>query len=257
MARTIFDKPHVTAVFGGGGAIGAACVRAFAAAGATVWSFDLGAEVAAGAIADISGQHHSASCDVTDADQVNAAARQIGAVDSVIYAAGLNADGPVMDMDWGLYRKVMAVNLDGAFHVSAAFARQMVAKKTAGSFVFLSSTAGLRGEGGASVYCASKFGLIGLTESIAAELARYGIRANAVCPGNVDSPMLRDVAANIAKRTGADAGEIWAEMSQAGAATRLVDPGEVANLCLHLASPASAAITGTTVRIDAGAMLSL
>lgn len=252
----ILPEGHVAVVIGGGGAIGAACVRAFAEAGATVWSVDLHEQAAAGALAELSGAHRAAACDVTDPASAEALAGLVGKADSVVYAAGLNADGNVVDIDWSAYRKVMAVNLDGAFHIGAAFARRMSARGAGGAFVFLSSTAGLRGEAGASIYCASKFGLIGLVESMAAEFAGERIRVNAVCPGNVDSPMLRDVARRIAERTGADAGEIWLDMAHSGAARRLVTPAEVAALCLHLASPASAAITGTTVRVDAGAMLS-
>lgn len=249
-------KGHVAVVVGGGGAIGAACARAFAEAGAAVWSVDLHEQAAAGALAGLAGPHRAAACDVTDPASVEKLAERVGSADSVVYAAGLNADGNVVAIDWNVYRKVMAVNLDGAFHVGAAFARRMAMRRAGGAFVFLSSTAGLRGEAGASIYCASKFGLIGFVESMAAELAGEGVRVNAVCPGNVDSPMLRDVAQRIAERTGADADAIWREMAHSGAARRLVTPAEVAALCLHLASPASAAITGTTVRVDAGAMLS-
>jgi NAD(P)-dependent dehydrogenase (short-subunit alcohol dehydrogenase family) len=247
---------HVAAVVGGGGTIGAACVKALAHAGATVWSLDRSEEQARHAIAGLPGSHHSRACDVTDAQAMAALAAELGDVDSLVYAAGLNADGAVVDIDWSVYRRVMAVNLDGAFHTAAAFAKPMIARGKSAAFVFLSSTAGLRGEAGAAIYCATKFGLIGFTESFAAELGAYGIRANVVCPGNVDSPMLREVARNIAGRTGADPAEVWESMARSGAATRLVDPKEVANLCLHLVSPASAAITGTTIRVDAGAMLS-
>lgn len=250
------EASHVAVVVGGGGTIGAACVRALADAGATVWSLDRSEEQAARAISGLPGAHRSKACDVTDAQAMAALAAEIGPVDSLIYAAGLNADGAVVDIDWSIYRRVMAVNLDGAFHTAAAFAKPMIARGKGGAFAFLSSTAGLRGEAGASIYCATKFALIGFTESFAAELSAHGIRANAVCPGNVDSPMLREVAKNIADRTGADAAEVWESMAQSGAATRLVDPKEVANLCLHLVSPESAAITGTTIRVDAGAMLS-
>ncbi len=247
---------HIAVVVGGGGTIGADCVKALAHAGATVWSLDRSEEQAARAIAGLAGAHHSKACDVTDPQAMTALAAEIGDVDSLVYAAGLNADGAVVDIDWSVYRRVMAVNLDGAFHTAAAFAKPMIARGKGGAFVFLSSTAGLRGEAGASIYCATKFALIGFTESFAAELSAHGIRANAVCPGNVDSPMLREVARSIAERTGADVAEIWHSMAKSGAATRLVDPKEVANLCLHLVSPASSAITGTTIRVDAGAMLS-
>jgi NAD(P)-dependent dehydrogenase (short-subunit alcohol dehydrogenase family) len=248
---------HRAVVIGGGGTIGAACIQALASAGATVWSVDLGEDAAARASAGLGNGHKSIACDVTDPLAVDRLAQTIGPVDSVVYAAGLNHDGEILDMDWALYRKVMAVNLDGAFHVSSSFARSMIAADRSGAFVFLSSTAGLRGEAGASVYCATKFGLIGLTECVAAELSRHRIRANVIGPGNVDSPMLKDVAAKIAGRTGEEAEAIWESMAHAGAATRLVDPDEVAKLCVYLASPLSSGITGTTVRVDAGGMLSV
>ena len=248
---------HKTVVIGGGGTIGAACIRALASAGATVWSVDLGEDAAARAVSGLGGGHGSIACDVTDPLAVDRLAQAVGPVDSVVYAAGLNHDGEIVGMDWNQYRKVMAVNLDGAFHVSSSFARSMIAAGRPAAFVFLSSTAGLRGEAGASVYCATKFGLIGLTECLAAELGRHGIRANAICPGNVDSPMLKDVAARIAARTGDDADAIWESMAHAGAANRLVEPDEVAKLCVYLASPLSSGITGATVRVDAGGMLSI
>ncbi|WP_162142432.1 SDR family NAD(P)-dependent oxidoreductase [Cucumibacter marinus] len=251
------NKGHVAVVFGGGGAIGSACVRAFAEAGARVVSVDIGEDAAARAIEGLDGSHTALACDVTRPEAVVALARRIGAVDSVIYAAGLNADGYVADIDWAVYRQVMAVNLDGAFHVCAAFSPVLCARATGGSIVLLSSTAGLRGEAGGAIYCAGKFGLIGLTESLAAELGAHGVRVNAVCPGNVDSPMLREVAANIATRTGEDASAIWQEMTHAGAASRLITPEEIAASALYLAGPTSAAITGIALRVDAGAMLSL
>lgn len=248
---------HKSVVIGGGGTIGAACIRALAAAGATVWSVDLAEDAAAHAVSALGGDHRSVACDVTDPLAVDRLVEVVGPVDSVVYAAGLNHDGEIVDMDWAAYRKVMAVNLDGAFHVSSSFARSMIAQGRPAAFVFLSSTAGLRGEAGASVYCATKFGLIGLAECVAAELGRHCIRANAICPGNVDSPMLKDVAARIAARTGEAPDAIWQSMAHAGAANRLVAPDEVARLCVYLASPLSSGITGTTVRVDAGGMLSI
>lgn len=242
-------------VIGGGGAIGRACLRAFAAAGANLWSLDLDGAAAAAGLDGLGHGHHHAALDVTDRKAVADRAQAIGACDSIVYAAGLESDGDIVDLDWADYRRVMAVNLDGAFHVAAGFAGAMISARRAGSFVFLASMAGLRGEAGTSVYCASKFGVVGLVESFAAEMTPHAIRINAVCPGNVDSPMLRRITQSVTGRVGGDADELYESWSRYGAAQRMVTPREVADLCLFLASPAATAITGAAVRVDAGAML--
>ncbi len=258
MARPATGQPRgqTAVVIGGGGAIGRACVKALAASGARIWSLDYDGKAAEAALAGLGKGHRHAVCDVTDPAALKSLAREMGPADSVIYAAGLNADGLVVDTDWSTYRRVMAVNLDGAFHAGAAFAGAMIEAGRPGAFAFLSSAAGLRGEAGAAIYCASKFGLIGFVESFAAELTPHDIRVNAVCPGNVDSPMLRDVARGIAARVGSSEAEIYQSMERTGAAQRLLRPDEIASLLVYLVSPASSGITGTSVRIDGGAMLS-
>lgn len=248
-------SPHVAAVIGAGGAIGRACIRTFAAAGASIRALDLSETAAATSIEGLDGDHHAGAIDVTDRPGVESCADRIGAVDSVIYAAGLDYDAEVVATDWQAYRRVMAVNLDGAFHVAAAFALPMIAAARGGAFVYLSSVAGLRGEAGAAVYCASKYGLIGMVASFAAEMTPHGIRANAVCPGSVDSPMLRRVADDIARRKGLNGQELYGAMSHSGAAQRFVRPEEVAETCLYLASPAASAVTGSVIRVDCGSQL--
>jgi NAD(P)-dependent dehydrogenase (short-subunit alcohol dehydrogenase family) len=228
-------------VLGAGGAIGGACLAALAAAGNDAMG------------ADLTGA--AEPCDVTDPAAREALAARLGPVDGVIYAPGLVMTAEVTAADWAAYRRVMAVNLDGAFHAAAAFARPMIAAGRPGAFVFLSSMAGLRGEAEASAYRASKFGVIGLAQALAAEWAPHGLRANAVCPGNVDSPMLRRVAADIAAADGGDAAAIYDGFARAGAARRLVTPGEVAAACLWLSSDAAAGVTGTALQVDAGAMV--
>jgi NAD(P)-dependent dehydrogenase (short-subunit alcohol dehydrogenase family) len=246
---------HRAAVLGAGGALGSACVRAFAAASASVVALDLRGEAAKAALKGLEGSHDAGIVDVTDAAALKALAADLGVLDSIVYSAGIVFDDEIVDMDWAQYRKLMAVNLDGAFHTAAAFGRVMIDANRRGAFVFISSISGLRGEPSASAYCASKFGLIGMVESFAAEVNRHGIRVNAVCPGNVDSPLLRGVAAELGRRQSRDAAELLGEFARAGSAQRLVRPDEVAQLCLFLASPAAAGITGATLRVDCGAMV--
>jgi NAD(P)-dependent dehydrogenase (short-subunit alcohol dehydrogenase family) len=246
---------HRAAVVGGAGALGAAICRAYADAGAQLWLFDLDGAAAERVVGSLKGEHRSASVDVTDPASVERVAGAAGAVDSVVYCAGVAFTAELAATDWSLYRNLMAVNLDGAFYTGGAFGRRMRESGRAGSFVFLSSTAGVRGEAGASAYCASKFGIIGLVESLAAELTPAGIRANAVAPGNVDSPLLRSVAENQAAREGTTPEEMIDRYAHAGAAVRLVDPAEVAATVVWLASPLASGVTGEVIRVDAGQMI--
>ncbi len=244
------------AVVGAGGAIGAAICHAYAEAGAVVVALDLDEAAAARVAGSLAGGGHRAfRIDVTDPGSVEAGAEAAGATDSVVYCAGIAFTAGVAETDWTRYRALMAVNLDGAFYAAAAFVRRMLARGGEGSFAFLSSTAGLRGEAGASAYCASKFGLRGLVESFAAELSGSGIRVNAICPGNVDSPLLRAVARDVAEREGASVEETMERFAHAGGARRLVTPEEVADTAVWLASSLARGITGEAVRVDAGQLV--
>ena len=248
---------HRTVLVGGAGAIGSAIAEAFAAAGASVTLLDLDLAAAEQLVAALAGpgRHRAGQVDVTDPAALEAAAERCGELDSVVYCAGIAFTAEVAVTDWAAYRRLMAVNLDGAFYAAAAFVRVLLAAARPASMVFLSSTAGVRGEAGASAYCASKFGLRGLVESLAAELTPYELRVNAVAPGNVDSPLLASVAAAQAAREGGSPAELLERYAHAGAARRLVRTSEVAASVLWLASGASAAVTGELVRVDAGQMV--
>lgn len=241
------DKRAV--VIGAAGGIGVSCVRRLTSHGWDVIAADLQQP-------DIAEAAQTHALDVRDFDSVREFAEGVGTVGAVIYAAGTVATMPIHETDFAIWRRVLAVNLDGAAHVAAAFSNIMIKSQTQGSFVFLSSAAGVRGESGASAYSASKAGLIGLIESMAAELTLYGIRVNGVAPGNVDTPMLRKVAREIALNTGQSEAEVWDSFARTGAAQRLVSPEEVASVCAALADPSFSAVTGAIVPVDAGYLLS-
>jgi NAD(P)-dependent dehydrogenase (short-subunit alcohol dehydrogenase family) len=191
--------------------------------------------------------------DVSDLLSVQTAVSEIektSPITSLIYAAGVNFTGPVDKTDWDQYQKLMQVNLQGAFHFGAAIEASLRLNPRNFASVFISSTAGLKGEAGGSVYVATKFGLRGFVESFASEIAPLGGRANSVCPGNVDSPMLTKLAEQVAQRNSKNTEEVLAEFAAASAFNRLISPQEVAKACAWLVSDDSSGISGQTIVVD-------
>ena len=249
---------EVSVVLGAGGGIGRACVRMFVERGRHVFGADKDPEALGAAVADVAGGVTAQVVDATQPMAVQAlfrTASQAGALRDLVYAPGIAITTAIERTNWSDYRRLMAVNLDGAFYACAAFVSAVSASSGHGSIVLISSTAGLRGESGATAYCASKFGLIGLAESLAAELAGKHIRVNAVCPGNVDTPMLEEIVQQIAEYEGVGAASVRDRLTHDGSACRLVRPEEVAAACWYLCSGEAAAITGTALRIDGGQMV--
>jgi NAD(P)-dependent dehydrogenase (short-subunit alcohol dehydrogenase family) len=251
-----FDSGHHAAVVGAGGAIGRAICAAYVEANATVTAFDVDLAAAERATATLPpGSARALPLDVTNGDHVARAAADATAernLDSVVYAAGVAPTFDVLDFDWDAYHHTLSVNLHGALRVAQAFGAAMLASGEGGSITFLSSTAGKRGEAGGAAYCASKFAIEGVVQCFAAEVGARGIRVNAICPGDVDTPMLRSVAAAQAAREGADPDAVLAGYAQRSAAGRLVTSEEVAAVAVWLASPLAAGVTGESVNVDAG-----
>jgi NAD(P)-dependent dehydrogenase (short-subunit alcohol dehydrogenase family) len=233
-------------VIGAAGTIGKACVTALQAMGlGDLVAVDLSAPSITGV--------ESRSLDVTKVEQVGELIRELDArspITGVIYAAGLNTTGEVDTIDWVDYERVMAVNLRGAFHVAAALMEVLRKKPRSLGTVFISSTAGLRGEAGGSIYCASKFGLIGFATSFAGEIAKFGGRANVVCPGNVDSPMLSKLAATIGEREGISGESMLDRWRNSSAFRRLIEPREVGETCAWLVSSQSSGVSGQVIVVD-------
>ncbi len=235
----------VAVVIGAAGTIGEACVAQFQEVGLPVIAVDLTAPSVDGAT--------GTAMDVTHRDSVRevlSALDDSGPISALVYAAGVNTTGPLDGLDWSDYERVMAVNLQGAFHVAAQL--EILMNKTPRTLgaVFISSTAGLRGEPGGSVYVASKFGLRGLVESFAGEIAPLGGRANTVCPGNVDSVMLTRLAAQFAQRQGTKVESVMEQLAASNAFHRLITPLEVANTCVWLCSAGASGISGQTIVVD-------
>ncbi|MFM7719340.1 MAG: SDR family NAD(P)-dependent oxidoreductase [Actinomycetota bacterium] len=234
---------RVVLVTGGAGGIGRAVRAAFEAQGDRVIAADLrGADVA-----DIEGDvTSSADCDRMVAEAVAAGGR----LDVLVCAAGIWTEGPtvgVSDDDW---RRTLDVNLTGTFLACRAAIPHLVA--TRGCIVNVASDYGLVGGPATAAYVASKFGVNGLTRSLALELAPQGVRVNAVCPNDVDTPMLRGQAE---RSPDADAylQRLLALQPQGPGRARFIRPEEVAAAIAFLASPAAEPITGACLPIDWGA----
>lgn len=223
-------------VTGAAGGIGRAVVAAFRAHGAQV----LGVDVAAG------GDVHA--CDVCDEQSV-AEVFADGPFDDVVHAAGVVAVGTVAEMPSEVVRRVVEVNLIGSFLVAGAAARQAAAGATV---TFVASQGGRKGGAGWSAYCASKFGLVGLCESLAQELAPAGARVNCVCPGTVETAMTRSAMRELADARDEDVGAIRARSIAEVPLGRLAVPEEVADVCVFLASPLARYVAGASIVIDGG-----
>jgi NAD(P)-dependent dehydrogenase (short-subunit alcohol dehydrogenase family) len=245
-------------VFGCGGGLGSAICHAFSLAGKFVIGVDVDLEAARHAVRDQGDLATALQCDVSDQKAVQTIAQRIwqdDPVKAVVYAPGIVFTEDVCRIDWDNYRRLMSVNLDGAFYCASAFSGLMCSYQQSGNFVFFSSAAGKRGEPGASAYCASKFGLIGMVQSLAAEIAKDGIRVNAICPGNVDTPMLNQVARQISERENKTFKAVKQELVEESFSGRLVTSEEVANACVWLCSDAASGVTGISLSVDGGMLL--
>lgn len=223
-------------VTGAAGGIGGAVVAAFRAHGAEVVGVDLVAEDGVGA------------CDVTDEASVREAFAG-GPFDDVVSAAGIVTVGSVADTDLGTFRRVLDVNVVGSFLVAREAARQPAAGAT---ISVIASQAGRKGAARWGAYCASKFALVGLTESLAQELAPLGTRVNCVCPGGVDTDLNRQAIEALARESGETVEQIHARYARDVPLGRPATPQEVADVCVFLASPLARYVVGASVVVDGG-----
>ena len=247
-------------VTGGAGAIGRAIVSRFTDEGARVVVADLDRDVSetvAREATDASGvECLGIGLDVADPDAVALAAQHVtatfGVCDALVVNAGILALAPALELTAQQWRSVIDVNLSGSFYTATEFARPMLAAGRAGTIVFTSSLFGLRGGRGNAAYSASKFGMLGLAQSLAAELAGSNIRVNTVCPGQVGTAMLDDLFEARAAASGRTALEEQAVFTERIPAGRLGTADDVAKAFVYLSSDASDYLTGTSVLVDGG-----
>ncbi len=241
----------VAMVTGGSRGIGRAICLELARRGALVLVNYLQNEAAAAevvaAIGAAGGEAAALQADVSEAEQVAAlfkrVTREHGALDILVNNAGITRDNVIMLMKPADFDIVQATNLRSCWLCCKAAARMMMRKRS-GSIINITSVVGIAGNGGQTNYAASKAGIIGLTKSLAKELAPRGVRVNAVAPGFVETDMTADLAT-----------EIKAAATAAIPLGRMGAPEDIAKSVAFLASADAAYMTGQTLVVDGGMLM--
>lgn len=196
--------------------------------------------------------------DVTDEQAVTTGAAQaiaaLGEVSVLVNCAGEAPSAPFEKTDPALWNHVVAVNLTGTYLVTRALLPSLH-KAGSARIINIASTAGMTGYAYVSAYCAAKHGVVGLTRSLALELARTGITVNAVCPGFTDTPLLDAAVDNITGKTGRSADEARAALARVNPQGRLVTPQEVADAVLWLSGEGAGAVTGQAIAVAGGEVM--
>jgi meso-butanediol dehydrogenase / (S,S)-butanediol dehydrogenase / diacetyl reductase len=247
---------RVAIVTGAGSGIGRASAIALADDGYAVALLDVRANALEETVSLLDGKAFlCATVDVSHADEVDRAvaetARKFGRLDVAVSAAGIIQVRPFLDLTGTDWDHVVSVNLKGTFHLGQAVARVMV-RAGAGSIVNIASTAGKIGRPLSAHYSASKFGVIGLSQSMALALAGDGVRVNAVCPGIIDTPMWTAIDAELTRMSGRDPGEAREAQIADVPLGRAGSAQEVADLVLFLAGDRARYITGQAINISGG-----
>jgi 3-oxoacyl-[acyl-carrier protein] reductase len=241
---------QIAVVTGAGRGIGRAIALTFASAGADVACVDLKTEFCDQTVQEIQARGRKAwsvAANVADAASVEAAAEQIltaaGRVDILVNNAGITRDTLLMRMSEADWDAVLDINLKGTFLFTKAFARSFL-KQRSGRIVNIASVIGLIGNAGQCNYAASKAGVIGLTKSVARELASRGITVNAIAPGFIETAMtavLKD--------------ELKAALLKQIPLGRLGQAEDIAGAALYLVGPASRYVTGQVLTVDGGMVM--
>jgi meso-butanediol dehydrogenase / (S,S)-butanediol dehydrogenase / diacetyl reductase len=242
----------VALVTGGASGIGTGIARILAARGARVAIGDLDARAAAGIAAGLPGAL-GLRLDVTDRASTSAAVDQVeerlGAVEVLVNNAGVSSVAPFLDITDQDWDRLMNVNLRGVLIVTQRVLAAMRERRS-GRVINISSMAGKEGLPNLAHYCATKFGVIGLTQALAKEVASYNVTVNAVCPGVVRTPLWDDPAAGILRDLDGEKG--WQAFVDGIPLGRPQTTEDIGNACAYLASDLAANITGEALNVSGG-----
>ena len=242
----------VAIVTGAAKGIGEAAARRLAASGASVALLDVDEKVGRQTAASIE-RGEFFSCDVSSAKQVESVVKAVverfGGIDIVVSNAGIQEYGDVVGTSEDLWDKVLNINLKGCFLISKYSVPHML-KRGAGAIVVVGSVQSMSAIGGSAAYVTAKHGLLGLVRAMALDYAQKGIRVNCVCPGAIDTPMLR-WAANLDPNPQ----KVIETCDRMHAMGRIGQPNEVANAIAYLASDAASFITGAALLVDGGMLV--
>jgi meso-butanediol dehydrogenase/(S,S)-butanediol dehydrogenase/diacetyl reductase len=250
---------RVAVVTGAGGAIGTAICRRLAADGLAVVAADVdgaAAQATATAVDDAGGDATAVPCDVRVRDDIRAAVElavaQFGRLDVMCNNAGISLFKPLLEVTEDDWHRINDVNALGVLLGTQEAARRMIEQGDGGRIVNTSSVAGKTGWPLVAAYSASKFAVVALTQSSARALGVHGILVNAVCPGVVDSSMMRQVdeqSVALGAPTSTESVEAHSILRRVG------EPEEVAALVAFLAGDDSRLITGQSIQVDGGIVL--
>jgi 3-oxoacyl-[acyl-carrier protein] reductase len=238
----------VAVVTGGSRGIGRSIAEHLAAGGARVAVVARDADRAAGVAGELTGERHAGyGCDVADAAAVDALVKQVeadlGSLDILVNNAGVTGDNLLMRLSDAEWDRVLDTNLKGSFHTIRAASRGMMRRRD-GRIINITSVVGITGNKGQANYAASKAGVIGLTKSVAKELASRNILCNALAPGYIETEMTAELGEGVRE---ALLGQI--------ALGRLGRGDDIASVVRFLAGPGAAYITGQVIVVDGGMVI--
>ncbi len=252
----------VAVITGGGSGIGAGIGKAFAQEGANVAFLDINSEGVCRSAAEAEAFHKNRCLaivtDVTGKASVERAFDEIdaafGRIDILVNCAGISKIVPFFECDEKTWDMTLDVNLKGMFLCSQSAATRMVAQNS-GIIINLSSQSGKAGTSSYQAYCASKAGVIGLTQSLAIELAKSSIRVNSICPGVVYTPMWDSQIKDYAKKRSMQPDQVMPYFESKIPLGRIGTIEDIAKLAIFLSSEDSSYITGQAINVSGGQIM--
>lgn len=252
-------KDKTGLVTGGGSGIGRGICLKFAKEGARVVIADInmaGAEETLQLVKEIGGEAICIKADVTSLEDtenmVAVTVKEFGSIDILVNNAGTDIKGAIQDYPVEQWDLLMSLNLKGVFLSTQAAVKRMLDQKY-GRIVNISSMAGKTGEAFTSPYCTTKFGVIGFTQSIALELGESNITANAVCPGAVETDLIKQSVSGTAELNNRSyEEELYEKFIKQTPLGRVAQPSDIANAVAFLASDEASFITGSTLNVSGG-----